>query len=476
MKQIRTRFAPSPTGFLHVGGVRTALFAWLVARQNNGQFILRLEDTDKNREVTGSDKHIMESLKWLGLDWDEGPDDKGGPFGPYRQSQRLDIYKEWAQRLVDSQRAYCDPYSNEQVETFRQTAKAVKKPFLFREHRPTDPPIWDGKQALRFKSDPKSYRWHDEVLGDLSTGPEVVDDFIIMKSDGYPTYNFAHIVDDYLMQISHVIRSQEFIASVPNYLNLYEALMIERPLLATLPYVMVPDGKKKLSKRDGVKDILDYRQAGYISEALISFLATLGWNDGTVQEIYSIDELIAKFLLSRVQRSGARFDEQRLNWVDGYLIRHLPLEDLYERSTTFWPAEAQSATKEYKQAVLALVQERLKFLAELPALTNFFFKDLPIDPSLISSHKSLSTLSAADLKKMLESSREALTQSDFTAADLEQRLNQLLETLNQKPVVLFSLIRIATTQAPASPALADTLAVLGKETVIRRIDSMLVSL
>jgi glutamyl-tRNA synthetase len=278
------------------------------------------------------------------------------------------------------------------------------------------------------------------------------------------------------MQISHVIRSQEFTASVPNYLNLYEALMIERPLLATLPYVMGPDGKKKLSKRDGVKDILDYRQAGYIREALVSFLATLGWNDGTIQEIYSIDELIAKFLLSRVQRGGARFDEQRLNWVDGYLIRHLSLDDLYERCASFWPNEAQSATKDYKQAVLALVQERLKYLSELPGLTSFFFKDLPLNPSLISNHKLLSALTTNDLKKMLTVSREVLGQSDFIQADLEQRLNQLLATLNQKPVILFSLIRIATTQAPASPALADTLAVLGKETVIRRIDTMLASL
>jgi glutamyl-tRNA synthetase len=278
------------------------------------------------------------------------------------------------------------------------------------------------------------------------------------------------------MQITHVIRSQEFIASVPNYLNLYEALMIERPLLATLPYVMGPDGKKKLSKRDDARDILDYRQAGYIHEALVSFLATLGWNDGTVQEIYSVDELIAKFQLSRVQRSGARFDEQRLNWVDGYFIRHLELNDLYERSQAFWPAEAQTASVDYKRQVLAIVQERLKFLSELPVLTIFFFKDLPVDPSLISSHKLLSKLPADNIKALLTTSRESLAESDFSLADLEQRLNKLLDNLDQKPATLFSLIRIATTQAPASPALADTLAVLGKEKVLHRIDIMLASL
>ena len=476
MKPVRTRFAPSPTGYLHVGGVRTALFAWLIARQSKGQFILRLEDTDKEREVVGSDNHIMESLKWLGLDWDEGPDETGGLYGPYRQSQRLDIYKEWAERLVSSNRAYADPYSSQQVQTFRDEAKAAKKPFLYRNHRPLDPPVWDGKQALRFKSDPKAYKWHDEVLGDLSTGPEVIDDFILIKSDSYPTYNFAHIVDDCLMQISHVIRSQEFIASIPNYLNLYEALSIERPLLATLPYVMGPDGKKKLSKRDGAKDILDYRQVGYIREALLSFLATLGWNDGTTQEIYSINELIAKFQLSRVQRGGAKFDEQRLNWVDGFLIRHLPLDDLYERCQPFWPNSVKTSTEDYKKRVLALIQERLKYLSELPELTNFFFQDLPVDPELISKHKLLSKLSDDELKSMLSSCHETLAESDFSVGDLEQRLNKLLESLNQKPVVLFSLIRIATTQVPASPALADTLAVIGKDRSLSRIDNMLSSL
>jgi glutamyl/glutaminyl-tRNA synthetase len=273
-----------------------------------------------------------------------------------------------------------------------------------------------------------------------------------------------------------VIRSQEFIASVPNFLNLYEALMIERPLLATLPYVMGPDGKKKLSKRDNAKDILDYRQDGYIHEAIVSFLATLGWNDGTVQEIYSIEELITKFQLSRVQRSGARFDEQRLNWVDGYFIRHLALDDLYERSQTFWPEEAKSADKDYKLKVLGTVQERLKFLSELPSLTKFFFSELPINPSLVSNHKLLSKIPSGKLKTLLTASRESFEKSDFTLPDLEQRLNKLLESLGQKPVVLFSLIRIATTQASASPALTDTLAVLGKDTVLHRIDVMLASL
>jgi len=275
MKPVRTRFAPSPTGYLHVGGIRTAVFAWLTARQAGGQFILRFEDTDKKREVAGSDQHIIDCLKTLGLDYDEGPD-VGGPHGPYRQSQRLDIYKQWAEKLVEQGRAYADPYSPEEVQAFRDEAAKNKQPFLYRNHRPENPPAWNGSQPLRFKSEPKDYKWHDAIMGDLATGPEVVDDFILIKSDGYPTYNFAHIIDDHDMEISHVIRGQEFIASVPNYLNLYEALGFEPPVMATAPHVLGPDGRKKLSKRDGAKDLLDYVRDGFLPEALLNFIATLG--------------------------------------------------------------------------------------------------------------------------------------------------------------------------------------------------------
>lgn len=460
---------------MHVGGVRTALFAWLVARQTGGQFILRLEDTDKKREVEGSGQHIMDSLRWLGLEWDEGIG-KGGPYAPYIQSERLDTYKEWAQKLIDKGRAYADPYTKEQVDEFRKQSQAAKKPFLFRDYRPENPPTWDGTQPLRFKSEPKAYTWHDEVMGELSAGEEAIDDFILIKSDGYPTYNFAHIVDDYNMQVTHIIRAQEFIASVPNYLNLYEALEIERPIMATVPPVMGPDGKKKLSKRDGAKDILDYAREGYLPEALINFMASLGWNDGTEQEVFTVDELIQKFSLSRVQRSGANFDERRLVWMDGAHIRALPLDELYERSQGFWPSEAEHYDVEYRKMVLALVQERLKYFAELPDLTTFFFQDLPINPALWQEHKQLKKLDQSELKNLLEQSRDALEASDFSANDLTERLNKLLETTGQKPVVLFSLIRIATTQAPASPGLADTLHVLGKETSIRRINAMLAQL
>jgi glutamyl-tRNA synthetase len=475
MKPVRTRFAPSPTGYLHVGGIRTALFAWLLARQNNGAFILRFEDTDKAREVAGAREHLIKSLKTLGLTYDEGPD-IGGPYAPYVQSERLENYRKWAQKLIDSGRAYADPYTQDEVRIFREQAQAEKRPFLYRNHRPENPPEWDGTQPLRFKSDPKPYKWHDEVMGDLSTGPEVIDDFVLIKSDGYPTYNFCHIIDDEEMKISHIMRAQEFIASVPNYLNLYEALNITPPIMATLPHIMGPDGRRKLSKRDGAKDVLDYVNEGYPVEALQTFIASMGWNDGTEQEIFTIDELIDKFSLDRIGRSGAHFDEKRLAWISGTIIRGLDVGDIYTRCQDFWPPEAKDASEEYKMQVLGLVQERLKYFAELPELTLFFFKDLPINPELISGNKQLKKLEASEIKGLLEQAKGTIEQSDFSAQDLTDRLNQLLETTGQKPGILFSLIRIATTQAPFSPALAETLSVLGKETALRRLEAQLAAI
>ncbi|HSX18242.1 MAG TPA: glutamate--tRNA ligase [Candidatus Saccharimonadales bacterium] len=464
---VRTRFAPSPTGFLHVGGVRTALFAWLVARQANGEFLLRIEDTDRERHIEEAERHILDSLKWLGLDW-------SGEI--YRQSEQLDTYKEWAQKLIDKGRAYTDPRSADEVSALRANSKLSKKPFLFRDHRLDNPPGWNGSQPLRLKSEPKAYQWHDEVMGDLSTGPEVIDDFILMKSDGYPTYDFAHIVDDHLMGISHVMRSQEFASSTPKYLNLYEALEIEHPKLALLPYVLAPDGKKKLSKRDGAKDVLHYMREGFLPEALINFLATLGWNDGTEQEIFSVDELIKKFSLERVQKSGAKFDEQRLEWMNGHYIRHLPLNELYAHSMGFWLKSTENQPDKYKKAVLALVQERLKYLSELPKLTNFFFEDLPIDLKLIDGNKQLSNLSRGEQINLLEKAKERLSESDFSSDSLTKVLNDLLEETGQKPGVLFSLIRIATTWADASPGLAETLSLLGKDKGLERLQRSIVVL
>jgi glutamyl-tRNA synthetase len=480
MKPVRTRFAPSPTGFLHVGNVRAALYPWLIARQTGGTFVLRIEDTDQAREVAGAVDVIHTTLNWLGMDWDEGPD-LPGDYGPYVQSERRDTYVTWAQRLADEGLAYADTRTPEELQALREDAKARKKPFLAREYRPQSSPTWRLGMPLRFKSTPKAHDWHDAIMGDLHAGEEAVDDFIMMKSDGLPTYNFAHIIDDNDMGITHVIRGLEYISSMPKYLNLYEALQFDLPVFAHAPHIMAPDGKKKLSKRDGAKGILDYKAEGFLPEAVLNFLASLGWNDGTEQEIFGRDELIAKFSLDRVQRAGARFDEQRLIWMNGVYIRALNIDELYQYLhkadlPNFWPAQAADYPDDYKRHVLGLVQERLKFFKELPDLTRFFFTDLPVNPALWQEHKQLKKLSTAEIKDLLTQSKNVLNASGFGVEQLGNELNTLLETTGQKPAVLFSIIRIATTQAPASPGLAETLNVLGKETSLRRIDNMLQAL
>lgn len=474
MNSIRTRFAPSPTGALHCGTVRTALFAWLLA-QKNGQFLLRIEDTDQKREVEGGIQNIQDTLQWLGITWSEGPG-VDGPYAPYVQSQRLDIYKKYAQELYDKGLAYADPYTVEEVNAFREQAKAEKRPFLYRDHRPEQTIEWNGTQPLRIKLEPKSHSWDDAIMGEITMGAEMIDDFIIMKSDGFPTYNFCHIIDDHLMGITHVLRSQEFLSSIPKFIAAHEVLGWEMPINATTPPVLDETGKRKLSKRYGAKPILEYRNEGFLPETMLNFMASLGWNDGTEQELFSREELIEKFSLDRVQRSGARFDEQRLLWMNGHYIRELPLDELYERSLDFWQPEAADYPEDYKKAVLSLVQERLKYFAEIPELTSFFFKDLPVNMELIDGNKQLKKFEHAELKALLTQARDTIAASNFTVEDLTEKLNGLLELTGQKPGILFSLIRIASTQAPFSPGLADTLSVLGQETALRRIDETIASL
>jgi glutamyl-tRNA synthetase len=468
-KTIRTRFAPSPTGYIHIGNVRSALFPWLLARQQNGKFILRIEDTDQARFVEGATELVINTLGWLGITWDEGPD-IGGDFGPYTQTERKDHYLKWAQKLIDKGLAYADPYTIDEVEAFRTEAKNNKKAFLYRDYRPENPPIWDETKPLRFKvPEIKRYSWHDEVMGDLSAGPEALDDFILIKSDGLPTYNFAHIVDDAEMDITHIVRGLEYIPSIPKYLSLYEALELQPPIMACLPHILAPDGKKKLGKRDGAKSVDEYRTEGILPEALINFLASLGWNDGTEQEIFTVDELIEKFSLNRVQRSGARFDEQRLLWMNGQWIRKLTIDDLFERVRNFWPESAEQANDEFKKQVLVLVQDRLKTLAELPLLTSYFFAEPTPDWQMIDDNKQLSKLSRDEIISLLKTAQSALLASKYDAESLQATLNALLETTGQKPGILFSLIRFAISWAPFSPALNDTISIIGSTKVQARL-------
>ncbi len=327
-KNVVTRYAPSPTGFQHIGGIRTALFAYLWAKKNNGIFILRIEDTDKSREVDGAIQHTIDALNWLGITYEFGPDKPSPDIGSFLQSDRLAIYKQYAQKLIDHGHAYPDPYTSEELMAFRDAAQAANRPFLFREHRPTTFGTWDEKQPLRFKTPQiKRYTWHDAVRGELTAGEEALDDFILIKADGYPTYNFAHIVDDQEMGVTHVMRGQEFISSTPKYLSLYDALGIPYPVFVTLPPIMAADGKKKLGKRDGAKDILEYRTDGYLPAAMRNFLALIGWNPGGEQELFSDEELVSNFTLEKIQKSGGAFNEEKLQWMNKEYLGSLSIED-----------------------------------------------------------------------------------------------------------------------------------------------------
>lgn len=478
MKPVRTRFAPSPTGYLHVGGLRTALFKYLFARKDKGVFIVRIDDTDRERYVEGAYDHILESLRWLSLDWDEGPE-TDAQFGPYRQSERLHIYQEYAGKLQASGDLYpcwCGP---ERLAKLREQAQKEKRAFKYDRHclkHPGDP---SKPHVLRFRipDEPKTVSWDDAVKGKVEVRTDDLDDFVAIKSDGWPTYHFSSIVDDETMHITHVIRGDEWVASTPKHLLVYRAFGWKPPLYAHVPAILGPDGKHKLSKRDNAKSAIDYREMGYLPEALFNYLASLGFNDGSTKEIYTHDELVKVFSLDRISKSPAVFDQRRLDWMNGHWIREkLTADDLYARSKDFWPRSADGSDDDYKQRVLGIVRERLKYLGELPELTGFFFEDLPVDPELISGHKQLKKLAAGELKDLLGQARSALEKSDFSVGDLTQSLNDLLDKTGRKPAVLFSLIRIATTQAPASPGLADTLAVLGRERSLQRIDAQIAAL
>ena len=474
--EIITRFAPSPTGYIHIGNVRSAIYPYLLAKQNNGKMILRIEDTDRARYVEGATELIEDTLEWLGLNWDEGPI-VGGPHSPYFQSERMEIYHKWARKLIESGRAYADPTPPEQIAQYREKCNQEKVPFLYRNFRPENTPEWKPGIPLRFKTEPKSYTWHDEVMGDMHAGPEVLDDIILIKKDGYPTYNFAHIVDDAEMGVTHVMRGVEYLSSTPNYLALYEALHLAQPKLVSLPHILAPQGNKKLGKRDGAKSVTEYRDDGVLAEAMLNYLACLGWNDGTEQEIYTKDELIKNFSLDRIQNSGARYDETKLLWLNGQWIRRIfteqGVEALYARTADFWPEIANSFSDEYKIKVLSIIYDRLKTLSDLREMTTYFFEDPRIDIDTLVNNKFVKKLSEAEIEDLLKLTIAKLTDlKEWNADNIQIILNELLTETGKKPAELFSLIRIAISFAPFSPALNLTMDVLGREITLARLNAV----
>ncbi len=465
--KVITRFAPSPTGFLHVGGVRTAIYGWMWARKNKGIFILRIEDTDKKREVQGSIEHIIASLKWLGVDWDEGID-VGGPNAPYKQSERLDTYKKYANILLQKGLAYADPYTEEEVAGFRKKAEEEKRPFMYKMHRPENPPVWDGTTPLRFKNNAKQFKWHDVVRGDLEAGEEALDDLILIKSDGYPTYNFAHIIDDLLMGVTHILRADEFISSTPNYLALYEALEIKRPELVTLPPILGEAGTKKLGKRDGAKDILDYQKEGYLPEAMLNFLAFIGWNpgEGDNREVMSKEELISSFDLKHIQKAGARFNEEKLDWINKEHIKLLSSEEV-EKNILEWLPENMRNPK-----LVPVILERILKWGDVKDMAERGELDLFFNAPLVSKEKLIFKNTPAEkIKNNLELAVKALSKIDennFNPESIKDKLMDLANTLESRGELLHP-VRYALSGADKSPDPFIIASIIGKDETISRL-------
>ena len=464
-KKVITRFAPSPTGFMHVGNLRTALYAWLWAKKNNGTLILRIEDTDKEREVAGAREHILKVLNWVGINWDEGPD-VGGPHAPYVQSERLDLYKKYAEKLIEKGLAYPDPYTQAEVEEFRKKAEADKKAFLYREHRPETFEKWDGTKPLRFKvPEIKNYHWHDMVFGDLSAGPEALDDFILIKSDGFPTYNFCHIVDDIEMEINCVIRGQEYISSIPKFLSLYEALGIKPPVFVCLPHIMGKDGNKKLGKRDGSKDALEYKAEGYLPEAMVNFLALLGWHPSSDQEVFTVEELIKNFDIERIQKSGAQWDDNKLDWINKEHIKKLSAEELKNKIFEWLPENYRN------EKLIPIITERISKFGDIKKMLeagelDFFFKQ----PEYAKEKLIYKNVSAEKISTNLKQALEALDRLDsesFNKENVKDTLMKAADILENRGELLHP-IRFALSGLDKSPDPFIIAEILGKnETLLR---------
>lgn len=473
--KVVTRFAPSPTGFMHVGGVRTALFAWLWARKNKGTFILRIEDTDKEREAEGSIEHIIESLKWLGLDWDAGPDN-GGPHAPYIQSQRLDLYRKYAKILIENGHAYPDPFTEEEVEVFRKKAELEKRPFLYREHRPENLKqldAWDGTKPLRFRvPEIKSYEWRDLVYGELSAGPEALDDFILIKGDGYPTYNFAHIVDDIEMGVTHVMRGEEFISSTPKFLSVYEALKLTPPLYATLPVILGPDGKKKLSKRDGAKDLLIYRDEGYLPDAFINFLALLGWNPGTEKEIFTREELIEAFDIEHIHKSGAVMNEEKLDWINREHIKKLGAEEIKNNILKILPESMRT------EKIVPVILERIAKWGDVKTMVgagefDFFIKKPAISQAELKQKIIYKNTPSEKISANLQFAIKALEkieETNFNKENIKDVLMLIADNLENRGQLLHP-VRFALSGLEKSPDPFTIAEILGKNETISRLQN-----
>jgi len=491
---VRVRFAPSPTGEPHIGNVRTVVFNWLFARKMGGQFILRIEDTDRTRYSPESIPVIMEGLRWLGLDWDEGPSLEelcrlgvknaeeyavGGPYAPYVQSERVELYREVAEELIERGWAYRCNCTPERLEQVRKMQRARKQSLVMYDRHCRDlPPSAispDEPHVIRLKVPLTGQTVvHDVIKGDVVFENARIDDQILLKSDGFPTYHLAVVVDDHYMKITHIARGDDWISSTPKRILIYQALGWEVPTYCHVPLVTMPGGKK-LAKREGATSITEFRDQGYLPEALFNFLALLGWapGEGEEQEIFTRQELIERFDLFRINRAPATFSYDKLDWMNGVYIRGLSTDDLLERLIPVWqraglvPDPCPEDVRAMVAQIVPLVQERLKRLPDVVALTDFFFTDIePPPPEMLVGKK----LTVEQSLEVLRRARNLLAETpDFSKEGLEGPLRGLVTELGLKTGQVFGIIRVATTGKKVSPPLFGTLSILGRERVLARL-------
>jgi len=478
----RVRFAPSPTGFLHLGGARTALYDYLLARQTGGQFILRIEDTDRKRFVPGAEEELMSSLRWLGLEWDEGPD-VGGPYGPYRQSERKEIYQHYARQLVESGHAYYCFCSPERLQRVRQEQQKRKQPprydGLCRQLDPDEAAarVARGeKHVIRFKMPREGTTTVvDRIRGEITVRNETLDDFILVKSDGLALYHLAAMVDDHLMGITHVIRGEEWLATFPLHALIYRAFGWEEPEWVHLSVFLKPSGKGKMSKRDAanlMKDgksifVKDMAELGYLPEAVNNWIALMGWSLDDRTEFFTMDDLIRYFSLDRLKPSSAAINFTKLDHFNGLHIRALPVEELTRRLVPYFRQAGYPISEADLAPIAPLLQERLTVLSDGPAMAGFFFREevIPEAEALIGKKM--------DAPASLEAARRALqvleNTEPFTTEALEPPMRALADELGLKAGQLFGILRMAVTGQRVSPPLFETMEVLGREVVLQRV-------
>jgi glutamyl-tRNA synthetase len=482
----RLRYAPSPTGDPHVGNIRTALWTWLHARRHGGTFILRLEDTDQGRAVPGSLERIQASLRWLGLDWDEGPG-KGGPYAPYVQSERLPRYHEAVERLRvqgDAYRCFC---SAADLDAMREHQREANLPPGYDGRCAALPP--DEAEARAAAGEPHVLRFrmprdgtttfNDLLRGDITYENRLLDDFVILKSDGFPTYHLAHVVDDHAMGITHVTRGEEWIPSTPRHVRLFEALGYPLPVFVHTPVILGPDGGK-LSKRHGAKSVLEYAAEGYLPEALFNFLAIMGWSPDGSTELMSRDATVAAFDLQDLAAHPSVFDTQKLEWMNGVYMRALPEQELadllLDRLGRDLPTEApRPIDAGLVAALVPLVRERIKLLADAAPLVDFMFvPQLPPPPldALLGKPFRGRPAAAAELLASAVTALEPLAAGPapgWNAPPIEAALRALAAATGEKPGDLFMLCRVAVTGKPVTPPLFETMALLGAERTLARL-------